>query len=192
MEFGMNLGRFVRWALTWPLLVIVALNLENAAAQAGYSTIIQQHWRDASLMLNEIYSYATSPWIWYPTIFLLGATVYEWVTHTIDKMERDGSGFQKWLLKSKADLVAPAFSKAGLSRKTITADKEIALLNRRLSAFALPIVPMDFEASEAVNQCYGSYLVLISKGSFEHAKAFIQSQAALLQSHEGTEVETQP
>jgi hypothetical protein len=192
MEFGKNLGRFVRWALTWPLLVIVALNLENAALQAGYSTIIQKHWREASPMLNDFYSFATSHWIWYPTIFLLGATAYEWVTHTVNKMEKSGSSFQRWLLKNKADLLAPAFSKVGFSRRTITADKEIGLLNKRLEAFSLPTVPVNFDVSEPVNECYGSYLVLVSKGNFAHAKAFIQSQAALLQSHENTAVEKQP
>jgi hypothetical protein len=142
MEFGKNLGRFVRWALTWPLLVIVALNLENAALQAGYSTIIQKHWREASPMLNDFYSFATSHWIWYPTIFLLGATAYEWVTHTVNKMEKSGSSFQRWLLKNKADLLAPAFSKVGFSRRTITADKEIGLLERfssRLNRKGIPI-----------------------------------------------------
>jgi hypothetical protein len=82
------------------------------------------------------------------------------MTHTIDAMEKDGSRFQKWLLKCKADYLAPAFLTAGFLRKSFKPERVMRVFHKRLLAFSMLTVPITFEASEEVNRRHGSYLTL--------------------------------
>jgi hypothetical protein len=185
-----KLGQFIRWITTWPLLVILALNIESSATQAGYSTIINHHWKAVFPMMKEIYDWATSPWILYSTIFILGASAYEWVVYTISRAESEGSNFQKWIIKIGSDNLRNAFYINGLARKTTKPDQEIIKMNNRLASFNMPLIPSDFSLPEEINKLYASYLLLLSTGEFEHAKTFIESQEILLQSHSSIEVKT--
>lgn len=183
MGLRTGIRKFVRWVLTWPLLVIVALNLENVASEAGYSNFIVQQWRQTSPMIMELYSWATAPWITYPTVFLSGMMAYEWIGYVAIKMERDGSTYQRWLVRIGADNLTAAFSKAGFTRKTIKPETDLVLMNKRLAAFDLTQLPLDFDRDEDHNRIYASYLALIAKGEFGHAQSFILSQIAILNAH---------
>jgi len=195
MGLQAKIASTVRWVITWPVLVIIALNIENAISEAGYGTIINQHWKDTAPVLNGIYAAATSPWIWNPTLIILGAVAYEWVTHTVIKIESDGSNFQRWLVKQGAENLASAFMRNGLFRR-MTNGREIEKLNRRLSAFNLPTIPPEIGADEADNATVGSYLALVAQGQFAHARTFLTAATLDLdsetQSPEGTGPETQP
>lgn len=174
MGIQSKIGSFVRWALTWPVLVIVALNLENAASEAGYSMVINRHWKDTVPVLSELYSWAVSPLIWYPALIFWGAAIYEWVRHLSNEMEAKGSRYRIWLLKMIAESAAPAFLKNGLARKMIKKDRDLTVLNARLAGADLPQVPITFSDDESVNAIYGSYLTLVANRQFEHAKAFLE------------------
>ena len=177
-----QISGFVRWLLTWPILVIVALNIENTVSDAGYSTVINQHWKEAYPVLKEAYVYATSGYVLYPALVLLGATIYEWIAFMSNRMESDGSAYQRWLVKQSAENLAIAFRKKGIVRRTIKPDREIRRFNRRLTQFDLPAVPESFSDDEEVNKAFGSYLLLINKGHFDHARQFIQAAILTLDS----------
>lgn len=164
----------IRWLVTWPILVVTALNIENATSKAGYDTLINQHWKDSVPVLNEIYSWATSAWIWYPTLIILGAVLYEWTGYHLKKMERTDSGVRRWMLKTGAESLASGFLRPGLFRK-MTHEGEIERVNERLAAFGLPTVSNAISDDEAINAMYGSYLALIAQGQFEHARRFLEA-----------------
>lgn len=171
-----RLGQFIRWLLTWPILVVLALNINNSATKAGYGSVIDQHWKDALPVLKDLYDLATSTWLWYPTLVLTGAVCYEWIVYTIKRCETDGSGFQRWLVQRNAETFSPAFLKKGFTRRNVKPDVNFYKLNSRLVQFDMPLLPPDYDESEEINAVYGSYLLLLSKGQFAHAKAFILSQ----------------
>lgn len=187
-----QLGSFVRWFITWPILVILALNIENAAGSAGVATIINQHWKDAFPMLNEIYQFATSPLVLYPALIIFGAIFYEWAAYTLQRADKHGSKFQRWLITTNADTLSSAFLRNGLYRKAIKADQELPKMNLRLLAFDMPTLPENFQNDERINSIYGTYLLILAKGNFHHAKSFIAGQDLSPQLPLGTESETQP
>ncbi len=159
----------MRRAITWTALVIVSLNIESAVSKAGYDTVIDHHWRDVFPMVKLIHSILTSPWLWYPTLLLIGALTYEWLIYVSDQMDKPRSPYQRWLISSNANTLAAAFLSDGIYRRTVKPDREIAKMNRRLADFGLPLVPSDFNNIESVNQAYGSYLTLLAKDQAELA-----------------------
>ena len=173
MGFQTKIAGFVRWVLTWPVLVVIALNLENATSEAGYATIINQHWKDAFPLLRDLYALAMSPWIWYPALIFAGAVLYEWVRYTSNKMEAKGSRYRLWLLKLAADGASPAFLRNGLTRKLIKQERDLGVLNARLAMCELPHVPTEIGDDERVNVSYGIYLTLVGRGLIDHAKEFL-------------------
>jgi len=173
MSARSTIRAIVRWA-TWPLAVVIAFNIENAAKQAGYGSLISDHWKESIPVLSDIYQASIVPWVIYPALVLLGAVIYEWIIRTVEKAERPGGGFQRWLIKFKADIMASAFLKNGYYRKTMKGE-EVQKMNRRLQGCGLPLIPETFSEDEAVNQIYGSYMILLSKGQFAHAEEFIRS-----------------
>lgn len=175
--FSAKLGGFVRWLFTWPILVIVALNLENIAQSSGYDTIISENKQDVWPVFVGLYAGLTSPWVWYPTIFLCGVITYEWVLYFSDKMEKDGSKYQRRLLKTNANNSSQAYAKAGFYRRNSRPEKSLVILNRQLESFGLASVPFTFESPEEVNRIYGTYLFIVAKGEFEHANLFIKSMS---------------
>lgn len=174
MQTQSKIAAFVRWILTWPVLVIMALNIENATSEAGYATIINQHWKDTFPMLKVIYGYATSSWVLYPALIFFGASLYEWIAFTSNRMEADGSRHQKWLITSNADNMAAAFFRKGLARASIRPERDLVKMNNRLEKFNLPKIPLSFENDQNINNIFGSYLTIISKGQFDHARQFIE------------------
>ena len=168
-----KIGAFGRWVLTWPALVVFALNIENATSEAGYATIINQHWKDTQPVLKEIYEAATSAWVLYPSLILLGAVIYEWVRHTSNRMEADGSAYRKMLVRMQAESLANAFKKDGLSRKLSKSGSEIPLINRRLLALNLPSIPPDFSGDDQLNLRTSIYLLLIARGHDDEAIAYL-------------------
>lgn len=191
-----KIAGFVRWVLTWPILVIIALNIENAVSEAGYSTIFNWRWAEDQPMLTGIYDVATSGWILYPILVLFGAILYEWVVYTSNRMEAPGSSYQKWLVCWLAETMSAAFLKRGISRRSIKPDRDITRFNNRLAQFDLPPVPVDFTGPEEHNREISSYLMLITKGQFDHARQFIMGinleTDSAPQSPEGIAAEKQP
>ena len=175
MQTQSRISAFVRWVLSWPVLVILALNLENTASQAGYGSVINQHWKQASPMLRGIYDFATAGYVLYPALILTGAVLYEWIGYTSTRMEADGSVYQRWLIATNADAYATAFFGPGFTRRSIRPNRDLVKMNKRLAGFAMPLVPETFDHDDETNALYGSYLSLIAKGQWHHAKSFIES-----------------
>ncbi|HEY1606007.1 MAG TPA: hypothetical protein VGF77_10475 [Allosphingosinicella sp.] len=173
MSIRAKIGTVTRWA-TWPILVVVGFNIENAASQAGYGILINQHWKDSIPMLKTAYEMASSPFITYPSLMLLGASLYEWIARIVDKAELPGRGFQRWLIKFNSDVTSGVFLKNGYYRRTMK-PADLKTMNRRLGTCGLPLIPETFK-DERLNGIYGSYLALLAKGRFEHAQEFIKGQ----------------
>ena len=189
-----KIGAFVRWLLTWPALVVFALNIENAISKAGYGTIIDQHWKDALPVLKDAYGATTSAWVLYPALIILGAVIYEWIRTLSNRMEADGSAYQLWLVRQQAESLSAAFRKEGVFRRLAKPSQEIPRLNNRLEKLNLPPIPTDFNEREQPNQVVSVYLLLLSKGHVDDALAFILNAnpiaSASRQSPQGTESET--
>ena len=157
------------------MLVILALNLENAASQAGYGSVVNRHWKEASPVLRGIYEFVTAGYILYPTLILTGAVLYEWIGYTSTRMETRGSAYQRWLISTNAEAYATAFFGPGFTRRSIKPDRDLVRMNERLAGCDMPLVAETFDQSDEVNAAYGSYLVLLAKGQWHHARRFIES-----------------
>ena len=175
MSVRAKIATAIRWA-TWPVLVIVGLNIENAARQAGYATLISEHWKDSIPVVSEAYDLASTSWVIYPALMFLGAGTYAWVARIAERAERPGGAFQRCLIRINCDSLATAFFKKGFVRKRAKPE-EIEKINRKLVACSLTPVPVTFSKNEELNRVYGSYCALLSKGQFEHAEEFLAGKA---------------
>lgn len=177
MQMRTSLGRAIKFT-TWPLLVVLAFNLENAATDAGYSSVLGDRWRDASPMISAVYEAVVSPTIFYPALVFLGAVVYEWIAAFVEVADRPGSRFQKSLIKLYAPPLAVAFRKKGFNRFTMSIDREVRKINARLESFSMPLLPPELFEDEALNREYATYLTILGDGDFEAARLYLQAAQA--------------
>lgn len=173
MSLRSLLSRFVRWFVTWPLLVIVAINIESLASIKGLSEVLPENWSWIVSILTRAYEFTTSTWVSYLAIFLLGCIFYEWVSYLSKRMDSRNSKYYRWTTKFYASSAAEMFMKNGYFRKMNGSGFFLEDLNIRLSHFGLPIIPNKTDSNEAINRVYAGYLEFVSSGDFEFAKVYL-------------------
>lgn len=168
------ISAFVRWLLTWPLLVILALNIENFATAGGFANLLASlagHWPSVVSLLGVFYAVLISKWVLYPALFLSGCIFYEWVLHIGSKLEYSHAWYRRLAARYVADANRGAFDKNGFSRKLVSENALVAL-NCRLEKVGLPVIPTFFNEDEDINKMIGLYLQYVSKGDFSFAEKF--------------------
>ena len=169
-----KIGALLRRIFLWPVGIVLAVNVENWASNAGFGNIVFQHWKATVPMLTDLYELATSSAVIYPTLFCGGMLAYEFGLIGALRAERKSSWFRMRLVRSLADPAAEAFFKPGLVRRMTFTDRDLPRLNRRLIAAGLDVVPETFDGPEETNKIYGAYLMLISRGEISLAQDYLK------------------
>jgi len=140
--------------VTWPVLVVVAINIENAADLIGVSDELTQNWTLIMSWMTWVYDFATTPWVLNVALVALGATLYEWTTWASQKYDARSPVYRKWVTKGRARNLAGAFAKNGFFRKRMPIDDMIIDINERLAFLGLPLVPDSITGDEEVNRAF--------------------------------------
>lgn len=164
---------FIKWVITWPLLVILGINLENLVSGFGYSDILPKDLRLFNQTMATLYGVITSKAVLYPSLFLSGCVFYEWACNFIIKMEKKNSRFRIFLLKLNANSTSQVFEEKSFLRRVTNVTIALDRMNKNLSAAGLPNVPNSLNEIQEINTIYAEYLALVSKGHFDIARIFM-------------------
>jgi hypothetical protein len=77
---------FARWAI-WPVLVVLALNIENRAKAWGLDAISPSALAEA-MRASEVYQSLTSDTALYVALFLAGGCTFAWLGRMIEVLDR--------------------------------------------------------------------------------------------------------
>ena len=165
---------FIRKALTWPLLVVVGLNIESFITDRGLASLISAHWQGVSPVLNVVYSLIASPYLLYPIAFMMGATAWEWLLYRAYSGSKfDGMSLSR-ATKFQALGLVGSFRENGMMRRMHIKSKHggLAYMNDLLTADGMPPVPDVFFEDENINKICSQYLRMVSDGERDIAKKF--------------------
>jgi hypothetical protein len=161
-----------RWA-AWPLGIVIALNIQNRATEAGYSRISLRGLLRSEDM-TELYSAFTSDWVWGGALFLAGAVTFSWLHHWLEKSEGKQGPWARTSLAANCEGVAKMLENPGLGRFLMNPGRQIQNLNKGLVNFGFePIADFD-PKDEGRNKRSARYLRAIhgpiKSGNLEHAR----------------------
>ncbi len=171
------IGSVIRKVLTWPLLVILGLNIESFVTDRGLATLISEHWQRLSPVLNDIYSVISSPYLLYPIVFILGVTFWEWIIYSAYARSKfDGKSLSK-ATKFQALGLVGSFREPWVQRRMQRSINfgALAYMNDLLEADGMPPVPDSFFSNERINKFFSQYLRMVSEGDRDIAIKFYQN-----------------
>jgi hypothetical protein len=146
----------LRW-LSYPLFVVVALNIESAATKAGYDSVLSQFVADGSVM-REIADTLTSPLASYVAVFLLGGSILAWFGLYLERHEGQGRGPSLYFIalhcEALADYLKSKKEKYWLEGKNHPLHKA----NTMLRGIGFTEVPPEVMSDPALANAYRVYL----------------------------------
>jgi hypothetical protein len=167
------IGRTTRW-ITWPAIVVIALNIESWATDNGLGDLLQNPSLLVPDMIVSAYQFLLQPWVIYVSTFVAGCFFYEWVAQISARIDRRSPKYSWMLTKVYAANVKSGFAKPGFSRWMLNRYDYVGVLNDRLEDLGLPKVPEEITDNEGLNRAYAQYVGMIGEGDWRLAHAFFQ------------------
>jgi len=145
-----------RWA-TFPLVVIVGLNIQNRATEAGYSRVSLRALFQSKDM-TDLYNEVTSDWVWGAALFFAGVVVSSWLYYWLEQSEGKQGSWARTSLAGMCENAAKWLERPGINRWLSKPRRFIPMLNKRLIAFGFEPIP-DFDPkNEERNKRSARYL----------------------------------
>jgi hypothetical protein len=180
MGFFNILSKLLRWFVWWPFVVISAFNIENAITGNWLSSVLADNAERVPIMISQIYSAITTPWIIYPLLFIGGILTWDLLHYLCKRMNRPGSRFERATLRNKARQASMGFKKSGWMRNYLSNSNALQDINLYFARYDLPLLPLEFLKDEALNRVYSEYTELIALGKNEVGTTYLSAALSKL------------
>jgi hypothetical protein len=120
-----------RWAAT-PVGLVIALNIQNRATEAGYGRIsLRNVFRSKDM--TDLYNMLTSDLVWGSALFLAGMIVFSWLYYWLERSEGKQGSWARTSLAGMCENAAKWLERPGINRWFGKPRRFIPMLNKRLS-----------------------------------------------------------